>query len=127
MCLTSSDKNKIFINCLDKPAVISDVLLHIHNAFTVKNYDSIVIIFPEKYNSISPNIAVPLTGILEYYKTERHINFQLENESKILTRTHLLSPKQYKEDPYDYSSVLNTVWKFETSNEVNGLVRSVVQ
>jgi hypothetical protein len=126
MTLVSRKKNKIQFESLNTPAVIDEAFLCFDETAAETESDKMILCFP-KSEEIDPCTAVPLAGIIEYYRTEKNIEFQFEGTTEILRKTQILSPSKFKYDTHNQVSVLNVVWKFLTSNDVNYLVTAVVR
>jgi anti-anti-sigma regulatory factor len=117
--------NVIAPDNLDRPPVIGYILHELHHIIDELGYQDVVIDFSQ-CKKVYPNVAVPLAGIFEFYRTQRNIGLQFTGESDFLKRTYLLNPRIFKpQDNADYAA-LDTVWKYSNSYDMCRLVSSVI-
>lgn len=69
-----------------------------------------------------PNVCAPVAGIIEYYRSQLDYSFKFENVPDFLQRTHTLAPLVVAVDSSQHHSLLNTVWKFASADEIRTLV-----
>jgi len=114
--------NTIYLNALNHPKIVGQFTDAVKDGIQ-KGYEDFVIDF-KNVNQIFPNAATPITGIIDYYKTEGK-DFILENVNQLLENTGIGEPYTVKDnkDLISYS-ILNRVWKFENYDEVFLLVNS---
>jgi len=75
---------------------------------------------------VFPNVCVPVAGIIEYYRAELGISFEVEDEPEFLAHTQMKHPLVFGIDQGRRSSPLNTVWNFSTAEEIHRLVDAML-
>lgn len=103
------EENYINVLELDRARAVSD-FIKAFNDSKRRGYDSIIIDF-DQVQSVFPNAAVPLAGILQFLQNENDIEIDYENERRV-DRFNLLSPRRYTEES---RFIMNRVWYFSTS------------
>ena len=69
-----------------------------------------------------PNVCAPVAGIIEYYRSQLDYSFEFENVPDFLERTHTLAPLVLAVNSSRQHSLLSTVWKFASADEIHTLV-----
>ena len=118
----SREGDVIDVMRLDHGKAVSDFIRIVDDAVRNRGYKALTIDF-NKVDSVYPNAAVPIAGILRYYQKEQGIDFNITNERHI-TKTNMLNPLPYNGDS---RYVLNRVWSVETSEEVARMVDAFIE
>ncbi|MFN0034089.1 MAG: STAS-like domain-containing protein [Saprospiraceae bacterium] len=127
--ITTSD-NRIHFAKMDTPLLVGSFLHTVSNLVEKKGYEDIVIDCHDVGRAF-PNILVPIAGIVDYYN-QKGIDFQFENLSSFLERSHFSAPLVVsKNQDLLQGNVLNLVWRYETDSDTFALstemLRSISQ
>lgn len=118
----SRQLNRINIDTLDHPMVVSKFISELQAAINA-GFTDIDLNF-KGIRSVFPNAAVPICGLMEYYKTEG-IEFTRLDEEAIISSVHLFDPIDPLSSAELHSrNILNKVLRFKNSEEVFWLVNS---
>lgn len=120
------DNNRIYVDRMNHPAVVSEFTRTLQYGLSA-GYEDFIIDF-SSVDSVFPNAAVPISGIMDYYKVEKDIDFHdIENPIKI-ERTRIFDPINAETEMDDYyRDPLNKVWKFNNYDQVYLLVNSFLE
>ena len=116
------DENVVKILRLDHAKSVSEFIRTIDDATYHRGYKSLILDF-EEVTANYPNAVVPVAGIINFYKTEKGIDFEMVNERRI-EKTNMLSPIAYNGDS---RHILNRVWTFQSSEEVAKIVDAYIE
>ncbi|EAQ82791.1 hypothetical protein DSM3645_10337 [Blastopirellula marina DSM 3645] len=73
-----------------------------------------------------PNVVAPVAGLLEMYRSEEQLSFEILDSPDFLGRTCIFNPAIAGLDLGDSLTPMNVVWKFATPNEINQLVNAYI-
>ncbi|MBL7796328.1 MAG: DUF4325 domain-containing protein [Saprospiraceae bacterium] len=118
--------NVIFVDAMDHPIIVSNLLHALFEATAKKGYGDVVLDF-RNVERVFPNVAVPLAGIIDYYVRYREVSFRFDNLPKFLQSTSMDAPK----DIADHvgllkTSPMNIVWRFASDAGVNLLCNELI-
>ncbi len=107
------------------PHNVSDFLIELQSGINAK-YQEFILDFTG-VRSIFPNAAVPIAGIIQYYKNELNVEFVESDSFNLIDNSKLLSPLDAGEQFSDYvRDPLNRIWKFTNFDQVNNLVNCFI-
>ncbi len=111
---------------MNHPAVVSEFIRQLQDGLNA-GYEDFVVDF-RNVGSVFPNVAVPMAGIMEFYKKEENIDFyNIENPNQI-DRSRIFNPvSAEKEIDEYYKDPLNKVWRFDNYDQVFQLVNSFLE
>ncbi len=118
------DRNVLRFFSLSSPFVVGSFLREIYNG-NQREYRDFVLDFSAVEGAF-PNACAPVAGIIEYYRSQHDYSFEFENVSDYLERTHTLAPLVVAADLSRHPSLLNTVWKFASADDIHTLVDSLL-
>ena len=118
-------ENTIFFNNMNQPMVGSDFIVELKDAIS-EGFDEINLDFSAVKN-IYPNTAVPVSGIIDYFKLKYNIQFKQIDGNPKIELTHILHPLTTTNDELVLkTNPLNRVWQFFNSADVNSVVDFLV-
>lgn len=110
------DMDVISVYRLDRSKVVSMFIDEIEKARNA-GFDNFQIDLAH-LKGFFPNVIVPLSGIIKYYKSQG-IDFEFKSMDSALSKTNFINPSQYRDtEPY----ILNRVWEFTNASEVGAIV-----
>jgi STAS-like domain of unknown function (DUF4325) len=114
--------NSLRIDDLDHPIVVSKFLYAVQDVRR-RGFTSVNLNF-SNITSVFPNAAVPIAGLIEYFRNEG-LEIKRSDSSNIIATTHLLDPiEPQKLEDITTRNVLNKIWRFSSSEQVFWLVDS---
>ena len=116
------DGNILHLPSLDSPFVVGNFLRGIYQGSQC-GYKDYVLDFAAVERAF-PNACTPVAGIIEYYQSQLGYSFEPENVSDFLKRTHTLAPLVVGTDSSQHHTLLDTVWKFASAEEIHILVEN---
>lgn len=116
------DLNMIHIHRLDHAKAVSDFKRVVASGLYKAGYSSFNISFDNLHTSF-PNAIVPIACIVDMLK-EKGITFSFINTPSYLQNTGIAQPKTFEGNS---RHILNTVWRFTSSEEVGSIVRAYIQ
>lgn len=114
------DGNVLRFHSLSSPFIVGSFLSRIHQGNKC-GYQDFVLDF-SAVDRTFPNVCAPVAGIMEYHRSRLDYSFACENVPEFLKRTHTLEPLVVAVDSSRHRSLLNTVWKFASADEIHTLV-----
>lgn len=122
----SRNSNRIVIDRMNHPAVVSEFIRVLQDGLNA-GFEDFVIDFT-KVNSVFPNVAVPISGLMEYYKNEKNIDFHSIDNPNQIERSRIFDPVSAKNEIGEfYRDPLNKVWRFDNYDQVYQLVNSFLE
>lgn len=116
--------NHIIIMAMDTPFVVSWFVSCLKKAIYKAGYQDIVIELPQNI-TYYPNVAVPICGIIEYYRVVKGIDFSIEDKNRYNNKS-ILSLYQPEKDINELSRPLSKVWRFTTTQEVYEIQKRLI-
>ena len=120
--ITLVNDNYLIFNNLNKLTLATSFIEKLHE---LQNSSNLVIDLSD-VKTIFPNAAVPVAGIMDYFKRNYNTHFQSVEPNLNLTKVTLFHPLQVKDHLHSDHSPLNKVWQFCDSADVNELVDGFV-
>ena len=114
--------NVLSIHRLDHAKAASDFKRVLAQGIYSAKYTAFEITFDE-ISTTFPNAIVPIACIIDSLR-EKGVEFTFNNVPSFLQNTEMLQPKLFENNS---RHILNTVWKFSSSDEVGKLVRAYIQ
>lgn len=118
------DKDVIRIKQLDQLRVVYE-FIRVVNEGQRKGYKNFKIDFTE-IDSVYPNAVTPIAGIIEYLRGNG-VSFDCIKEPQSIARNRMLFPEFIKTSQEGEKRILNKVWKFSTSEDVDKLVNAYIE
>lgn len=117
------DVDVIYFNNLSSPKSISDFIKCIKAGIQAgeKNFT----LDFRKVNSVFPNTATPLAGLINYYVDKHGVSFDFDNYGSVNV-TKLLSPLELPKNQNELSRSLGKVWKFSFSDEIDEIHKAMI-
>ncbi|HMO32876.1 MAG TPA: DUF4325 domain-containing protein [Lacibacter sp.] len=117
--------NKIHITSLDHPRIVSRFLFEVQEIIR-RGYSEVEIDFSQ-IESVFPNAAVPVSGLIDYYQ-KQGISISRLDQAGIITSVHLLDPLVPRSrGEINSLNILNKVWRFTASEQVFWLVSAFME
>ncbi len=120
--ITVLNGNCLIFNNLNKLTLATSFIEKLHELQNPSN----LLIDLSDVKTIFPNAAVPVAGIVDYFKRNYNTNFQSAEHHLNRTKATLFHPLHVKEQLHSDHSPLNKVWQFFDSADVNELVDGFV-
>ena len=114
--------DEITVKRLDHAKVVSDFIRITEDAIFRRGYKTLTLDFDD-VEGFYPNAVVPISGIIQFLKNEKGIEFDVINERRI-SNLQLLDPQKFNGDS---RYILNRVWFFSTSEEVAKIVDAYIE
>ena len=105
---------------LSSPFIVGNFLRTIYQG-NQRGYQDFVLDFAAVERAF-PNVCAPVAGIIEYHRSQLDYSFEFENVPDFLQRTHTLAPLVVAANSSRHHSLLNTVWRFASADEIHTLV-----
>lgn len=117
--------DKINFNTLDHPKVVSSFLSNLQQGLYHK-HKKFILDF-SKVNPIFPNAAVPIAGLIHYYKN-LGIDFTFIDNDGIIESSQILSTiEPTEESQLTNKNTLSKVWRFSNHKSIFWLVNSFLE
>ena len=114
------DENVLRFPSLSSPSIVGSFLHGLYHG-NERGYEDFVLDFSAVQGAF-PNVCTPIAGIIEYHRSQLGYSFEFENVPDFLQRTCTLAPLVVGIDSSQRRSLLNTVWKFASADEIHTLV-----
>lgn len=114
------DNDIIIIKRLDHAKAASDFIRAILDGIK-KGYQSFCI-ETDGVESVFPNAAVPIAGLIDYYSKD--IEFESYDIPMNVTKCQMLAPKEYSGKAIN---IMNKVWRFSNSEDVGRIVDAYIE
>ena len=112
--------NILYFPSLSSPFIVGSFLRGIYQG-NQRGHKDFVLDFAAVEGAF-PNVCAPLAGIIEYYRSQLDYSFEFVNVPEFLQRTRTLSPLVVAADSSQHDSLLNTVCRFASAEEIHALV-----
>lgn len=117
--------DKIVFNTLDHPKIVSSFLTNIQYGLSYK-HKKFTLDF-SNVNPIFPNAAVPVAGLIHYYKS-LGISFEyIDNDGIIETHQIVDTIEPKDESQVKFKNTLSKVWRFSSHESIFWLVSSFIE
>lgn len=123
--LVQSDKNELTVNSLSHPAVVGQVLAALHLRAKKQGYSTIILDCSDAASAF-PNVVVPLSAALEFYRLQQRTDIEVVGLSDYVQMTRFNAPLTVA-DVSTQNSFLDRVWAFSHFEQVGQLVNGIVQ
>lgn len=123
----SSDGNRIKFAAMDHPSQANAFLRNLYDRVKKSGYSEVLVDCADVGRAF-PNVIVPVTGIIDFYRDTEHIEFGFPQLPDFLSRCHFAQPMSIaSNEKMLKSNPLNRVWKFQTAEDVNELGNEFVR
>ncbi len=122
--LVQSENNKIAVSSLSHPAVVGQVLAELHLRAKKQGYSTIIIDCSEAVSAF-PNVVVPISAVLEFYRRQQRTDIEVVGLSNYVQMTRFNAPLTVA-DVSTQNSFLDRVWAFSDFEQVGQLVNGIV-
>lgn len=112
--------NVLRFQSLSSPIIVGNFLRSVYQG-NQRGYQDFVLDFAAVEGAF-PNVCAPVAGIIEYHRSQNGYSFEFRNVPVFLQRTHTLNPLVVGLNSSQHQTLLNTVWKFATADEIHTLV-----
>lgn len=119
------DVDVIYFNNLSSPKSISDFIKCIKARRIQAGEKNFTLDF-RKVNSVFPNTATPLAGLINYYVDKHGVSFDFDNYGSVNVTKLLLSPLELPKNQNELSRSLGKVWKFSFSDEIDEIHKAMI-
>lgn len=116
--------NVITISSLQNYDSVDAFIKHVHHAYKKAGYEEIQIKFDKTIQSIYPNAAVPIAGLIDFFRREKHISIEGKSYEQVLQA--ILTPYELPTHEYALSKAMGKIWKFETTNDICQIQQAIV-
>jgi len=113
-------ENVLSFHSMSTPFIVGNFLTALHQGNQL-GYTDFVLDF-SAVQAAYPNVCAPVAGIIEYHHSQLEYTFDFQNVPDFLKRTHALAPLVVATDSSQHHTLLDTVWKFESADEIHTLV-----
>lgn len=118
------DRNIITISSLQNNESVDAFIKHIHHAYKKAGYEEIYIKFDKRIQGIYPNAVVPITGLIDFFRREKHISIEGKSYDPVLQA--ILTPYEISIHEHALTHAMGKVWKFETTNDICKIQQAIV-
>lgn len=117
------DVDVIYFNNLSTPKTVSDFIKCLKSGIR-EGIKSFILDF-QRVNSVFPNTAAPMAGLINYYSSKKGIHFEYDNYGDI-NASKLLTPLELPKNQDELSRSLGKVWKFSSSDEIDNIYKAMI-
>ncbi len=114
------DGNVLTFRSLSSPFIVGNFLHGLYQG-NQRGYRDFVLDFATVEGAF-PNVCAPVAGIIEYHRSQLDYSFEFASVPDFLQRTYTLAPLVVAIDSSRHHSLMNTVWKFASADEIHTLV-----
>lgn len=123
----SREGNRIKFTAMDRPHQANAFLRILFDLVKRSGYSEVLIDCSDVGRAF-PNVIVPVTGIIDFYRDTEHVEFAFPQLPDFLSRSHFAQPMNIAASEKTLrSNPLNKVWKFQTAEDVNDLGNEFVK
>lgn len=122
--LVERKKNLIELSDIRKPEIVGELISVLNRVILKQNFEDVYLDLGN-LSSTFPNVAVPISAVIDYFKVELNIDFYFKHLSEFVESTNLSNPKSVSEKR-PKEQLFNSIWKFESATETEELVTAYV-
>lgn len=123
--LVSKDGDIITIHSLQNANVVDDFVKQIRKGHLKEGYEQLTINFDKSIQGIYPNAAVPIAGIIDFFRQEKKL--LIEGKSYDVNLQNILIPYELPLHKTSLDRALGKIWKFRSSNDVYEIQSAIIQ
>ena len=119
--LVQRSNDEIVVLNLSKESSVYDFIRAVKEGF-FRGYKKFYFRVPDSI-AFFPNVVAPIAGVIDYYRIEHSIDFELEQENSSIDVVGLFTPEEFSGGSH---YIFNKVWVFSTSSQVADLVDAFI-
>lgn len=112
--LVSKDSDIITIHSLQNANAVDDFIKQIRKGHLKEGYEQLTINFDKSIQGVFPNAAVPIAGIIDFFRQEKKL--QIDGKSYDVNLQNILIPYELPLHKTSLDRALGKIWKFSLNN-----------